>query len=91
VIPLAIELTAILLLAVGYLAGRIRPYVRLAEWTNWQLRFHTDQWATKPRMACLLALLLLTDPVNTVRVWLRRKDAPEPKAAPLEFRGRGDA
>lgn len=69
-------------LSVGYLLGRIRPYERLADWANWQLRFHLDRWTTKPRMAALFSLLLLTDPIRTVSAWRHRKDPPPPPRSP---------
>jgi hypothetical protein len=76
------------LLAGGYALGRARPYTRLADWTNWQLRFHLDRWTSRPRQAALFSLLLLTDPVRTVAAWRHRKD-PEPERAPaLKFRSR---
>ncbi|MHB9857656.1 hypothetical protein [Streptomyces sp. YIM S03343] len=61
-------------LAVGYLIGRTRPYERLADWANWQLRFHLDRWTTKPRQAVLFTLLLATDPARTVHAWRHRRD-----------------
>ncbi|QKW31531.1 hypothetical protein HUT11_35580 (plasmid) [Streptomyces seoulensis] len=69
------------LLAAGYGLGRLQPYARLAHWANWQLRFHLDRWTSKPRQAVLLALLLVTDPVNTVYAWRHRHDPP-PRRSP---------
>ncbi|MFI5525015.1 hypothetical protein [Streptomyces platensis] len=69
-------LAATALLAAGYALGRLRPHDRLAEWTNWQLGFHLDRWTSRPRQAALFALLLLTDPINTVRAWRHRNDPP---------------
>jgi len=60
---------AIILMVVavaGYVAGRTRPYGRLQDWANWQLRFHADRWLTRPRRAALLVLLLLTDTRKTM-------------------------
>jgi len=77
-------------LAVGYALGRARLYTRLADWTNWQLRFHLDRWVSRPRQAALFGLLLLTDPVRTASAWRHRKD-PEPERAPaLKFRARDE-
>jgi hypothetical protein len=73
-------------LAVGYALGRARPYDRLADWTNWQLRFRLDRWTTRPRQVALFALLLATDPVRTASAWRHRKE-PKPERAPaLKFR-----
>lgn len=73
-------------LAVGYLLGRTRPYERLADWTNWQLRFEINRWVPKHRQVLLFALLLLTDTRRTVHAWRHRKD-PEPERAPaMTFR-----
>ncbi|MFF7130020.1 hypothetical protein [Streptomyces sp. NPDC008240] len=65
-------------LAVGYILGRVQPYTRLADWANWELRWHADRWlSSRLRQTALLGLLLVTAPVNTVRVWRQRKD-PRP-------------
>lgn len=75
-------------LAAGCGLGRLRPYERLADWANWQLRFHLGRWASRPRQAALFGLLLLTDPIRIVHAWRHRKD-PEPERAPaLKFRSR---
>ncbi|MEV8335658.1 hypothetical protein [Streptomyces niveus] len=63
-------------LAVGYGLGRWQPYDRLSAWVNWQLRFRADRWASRPRQAVLLGLLLVTDPVHTARAWRHRNDPP---------------
>ncbi|MER5715758.1 hypothetical protein [Streptomyces sp. NPDC002132] len=81
-----IWLAVIAALAVGYLLGRTRPYTRLADWTNWQLRFHLDRWTSRPRQVVLFALLLLTDPVNTVHGWRHRHDPPPPRSPAVTFR-----
>lgn len=82
----AIALTVVILLAVGYVAGRIQPYVWLADWTNDQLRFHINRWVSRPRQAALFTLLLLTDTRRTVHAYRHRKD-PEPERSPaLKFR-----
>lgn len=65
---------ALMALAAGYALGRVRPYDRLAEWTNWQLRFHLDRWQSRPRQAGLLLLLILTDPLNTFRAWRKPRE-----------------
>lgn len=81
-------LAGLALLAVGYLIGRVRPYERLADWTNWQLRFGIDRWVSRPRQVVLFTLLLLTDTRRTVHAWRHRKD-PEPERAPaMTFRTR---
>lgn len=85
-----IAVTAAVALPVGYMLGRLRPYERLADWTNWQLRFHLDRWASRPGQAVLFILLLLTDTRRTVHAWRHRKD-PEPERAPaMTFRARND-
>ncbi|MFD0555353.1 hypothetical protein ACFQ0X_43845 [Streptomyces rectiviolaceus] len=81
-------LTAVLIavaLLVGYALGRVRPYNRLGDWADWQLRFHLDRWASKPRQAALLTLLLLTDPFATVHAWRHRKDHPPPRSPALQI------
>lgn len=89
-IILAITLAALFLLAVGYLAGRIRPYAWLGDWTNDQLRFHIDRWVSRPQQAALFTLLLATDTRRTVHAWRHRKD-PEPQKAPaMTFKTRQD-
>lgn len=77
-------------LAVGYLLGRARPYVRLADWANWQLRFRLDRWTSRPRQAVLFTLLLLTDPAPTIRAWRRRNDPTKRRGPAVEFRHRTD-
>lgn len=72
-------------ITVGYTLGRIQPYDRLAEWTNWELRFHLDRWQSRPRQVALFALLLITDPVNLMAA-CRRRDDPEPKPGPIVIR-----
>ncbi|CAM5263301.1 hypothetical protein [Streptomyces badius] len=74
-------------LAAGYGLGRYRPWMRLGDWANWQLRFHLTRWnRTRPRQAALFALLLVTDPVNTVRAWRHRNDPPTPPSPPVRLR-----
>lgn len=83
---MAIVLAVVFLLAVGYVAGRVQPYVWLADWTNDQLRFHINRWVSRPRQIVLFTLLLLTDTRRTVHAWRHRKD-PRPERAPaLKFR-----
>ncbi|MEV1040511.1 hypothetical protein AB0J01_28255 [Streptomyces sp. NPDC050204] len=79
-------LVALAALAVGYGLGRWQPYVRLAEWANWQLRLSLHRWTSRPRQAVLFVLLLVTDPVRTVRAWRGRHDPPPPKAPSTGFR-----
>lgn len=66
-------LLAVLALAAGYALGRIRPYDRLAEWVNWQLRFHLERWQSRPRQVILFTLLVLTDPMNTFAAWRKQR------------------
>ncbi|MFJ3141669.1 hypothetical protein ACIPJM_04360 [Streptomyces halstedii] len=69
-------------LAGGYGLGRWRPWMRLGDWANWQLRFHLARWdRTRLRLTTLFVLLLATDPVNTVRAWRHRNDPPTPAPA----------
>lgn len=72
---------ALALLAAGYAIGRYRPYEKLADWTDWQLRFHLDRWTSRPRQVALFTLLLITDPVRTVYGWRHRHD-PLPSRSP---------
>lgn len=85
-IPWTTTGAALALLAAGYTIGRLRPYERLADWANWQLRFHLDRWTSKPRQTALFTLLLLTDPVNTVHGWRHRNDPPPPRSPAVTFR-----
>lgn len=63
----------LLALAAGYALGRARPYDRLSEWVNWQLRFHLDRWSSRPRQILLMVLLILTDPLNTFTAWRKQR------------------
>lgn len=78
-------LIAFAALAVGYILGRVQPYDRLANWADWQLRFHLDRWTSKPRQAALLTLLLITDPFATVHAWRHRKDPPPPRSPAVQI------
>ncbi|WP_331756338.1 hypothetical protein OHA04_45490 (plasmid) [Streptomyces sp. NBC_01590] len=79
-------LAAALLFAAGYGIGRWRPWRRLADWTNWQMRFHADQWTSWHREATLAALLLATDTRTFLWAWRHRHD-PRPGRSPaVEFR-----
>lgn len=80
-----ITLAAAALLAVGYALGRYQPYARLADWATDQLRFHTDQWHSKPRQAVLLTLLVLTDPIATLRAFRHRNDPPTPRSPAIQI------
>lgn len=80
-----VALTALALLVAGYTLGRYRPYRRLGDWADWQLRFHLHRWASKPRQAALLTLLLLTDPFGTVHAWRHRKDPPPPRSPAIQI------
>lgn len=71
--------------AVGYVLGRIKPYERLADWTDWQLRFHLARWTSRPRQAALFTLLLITDPRRTVHAWKHRNDPPPPRSPAPTF------
>ncbi|MEU6925539.1 hypothetical protein [Streptomyces sp. NPDC046631] len=81
-------LGAALLLATGYGLGRWRPWRRLANWTNWQMRFHADQWTGWHREATLAALLLATDTRAFLRAWRHRHDPPTKRSPAIEFRAR---
>ncbi|MEV4500364.1 hypothetical protein AB0J84_32330 [Micromonospora arborensis] len=83
---MTVALVAGLALAAGYALGRLRPWVRLGEWANWQLRFHVDRWATRPRMAVLGLALVLTDPVGMWTAYRRRNEPPPPLAPPVTIR-----
>lgn len=72
-------------LAAGYGLGRWRPWMRLGDWADWQLRFHLGRWSSRPRQTALFTLLLLTDPVRTVHAWRRRNDPPASRSEPLRF------
>lgn len=74
------------LVAAGYGLGRTRPYATLADWTNWQLRFHLDWWTGRPRQAVLFTLLLLTDTRRTIHAWRHRKDRESERAPAMKFR-----
>lgn len=83
-------LPALALLAVGYLAGRIRPAHRASSWAWWQIdhlratRTSWRWWAAQPVFACEIAVLLTTRPVQTVRAWRTRNDPP-PRSTPIRF------
>lgn len=79
--------SALALLAVGYAIGRLRPYQRLGDWADWQLRFHLDRWTSRPRQAVLFGLLLVTDPVRTIDAWRHRKDPPPRRSPAVRING----
>ena len=73
-------------LAAGYGLGRYRPWLRLGDWANWQVRFRLARWNSRPREAALFALLLATAPVRTVRAWRHRNDPPPPRSPAVRIR-----
>jgi hypothetical protein len=77
-LALAAALAAVL--AAGYGLGRWRPWYRLGDWVDWQLRFRLNRWSSRPRQAALLVLLLATDPAFAVRSWRHRHDPPPPRS-----------
>jgi hypothetical protein len=83
--PLPTAAAALGLFAAGYALGRIRPWDRLADWADWQLRFHLNRWTSRPRQAALFALLLLTDPIRTIYAWRHRNDPPPLRSPALTF------
>ncbi|MFJ3043653.1 hypothetical protein [Streptomyces tendae] len=85
--PLTATAAALVLVAAGYALGRYRPYQRLGNWANWQLRFHLNRWTSRPRQAALFGLLLLTDPVRTVNAWRHRKDPPPRRSPAVRING----
>ena len=85
--PLITAAAALGLLAAGYALGRIRPYDRLADWADWQLRFHLDRWVSRPRQLALFLLLLITDPPRTIHAWRHRKDPPPPRSPAVRICG----
>lgn len=73
-------------LVAGYGFGRWQPWMRLGDWTAWQLRFHLHKWdRTRPRLTALFVLLLATDPVRAVRAWRHRHDPPPARGPALTF------
>lgn len=84
--PLTTVAAALGLLTVGYAIGRYRPYEKLADWTDWQLRFHLNRWTSRPRQVVLFTLLLITDPVRTVHGWRHRNDPPPPRSPAVQIR-----
>ncbi|MFJ9427973.1 hypothetical protein [Streptomyces sp. NPDC101249] len=83
---IALALAAVLAAAAGYAAGRLRPWVRLGEWANWQLRFDLARWDTRPRSAVLAAALIVTDPRGMRDAYRNRRRDPEPAPAPVRVR-----
>ncbi|MFD8899835.1 hypothetical protein [Streptomyces ardesiacus] len=86
-IPLTATSAALGLLAAGYALGRYRPYQRLGDWADWQLRFHLDRWTSRPRQAVLFGLLLVTDPVHTINAWRHRNDPPPRRSPAVRING----
>jgi hypothetical protein len=59
----------------GYLFSRLRPWQRLGDWADWQVRHHPDRWiGARGREAVLFAALLATQPARAVRAWRHRND-----------------
>ncbi|WP_328903245.1 hypothetical protein OHR86_27990 [Streptomyces sp. NBC_00441] len=73
-------------LTAGYGLGRWRPWYRLGDWANWQVRFHLTRWNSRPREAALFALLLATAPAHTVRAWRHRNDPPPSRSPAVRIR-----
>ncbi|MEU6647702.1 hypothetical protein ABZ863_34995 [Saccharomonospora sp. NPDC046836] len=80
----------VLLIACGLLAGyglgRWRPYDRLADWVEWQIRIRLHRWNTRPREFVLFALLALTDPLTAVYAWRHRHDPPRRRSPAMVIR-----
>jgi hypothetical protein len=85
--PLTIAAAAVGLLAAGYAIGRYRPWIRLADWTEWQLRFHLDRWTSRPQQAALFTLLLITDTRRTLHAWKHRHDPPLRRSPAVRING----
>ncbi|MDW8804330.1 hypothetical protein P1P68_05875 [Streptomyces scabiei] len=50
-------------LALGYALGRVRPWLRLDDWADEQVRSHPQRWiGTRWREAALFAALAATQP-----------------------------
>ncbi|MFD4572072.1 hypothetical protein ACFWNK_01925 [Streptomyces sp. NPDC058417] len=78
-----IWLATLTALTIGYTLGRYRPWSRLGDWADWQLRFRLARWqATRTRQAVLFGLLLLTDPAASAQAWRHRNDPPPPRIDP---------
>ncbi|MCY0960832.1 hypothetical protein [Streptomyces sp. H27-H5] len=84
-------LLAVALLA-GYLIGRTRPARRVSDWADrltWRRPAVTRRewrwWAAQPVYACQIAVLLATQPRETVRAWQTRNDPPPPRSPAVKL------
>jgi hypothetical protein len=74
-------------LSLGYAVGRLRPWDRLADWADWEIRVRRGAWATTgPRTAALAAAFALTQPGRALHAWRHRNDPPPPKSPPVRVR-----
>jgi hypothetical protein len=56
-------------LTLGYIIGRARPWLRLGDWADEQVRFYPGRWiGTFGREAFLYSALLATQPVRAFGV-----------------------
>ncbi|MFF5445445.1 hypothetical protein [Streptomyces sp. NPDC012888] len=73
-------------LALGYLAGRVRPARRASAWAWRQIdvrrtpRTSWRWWAAQLVFACEIAAILATRPRETVRAWQHRNAPPPPRS-----------
>lgn len=73
-------------LAAGYLIGRARPWVRLGDWAERQIRYDGRWWlATRPRQAVVAAAFAATWPRAALYAWRHRNDPTEPVRFETQF------
>lgn len=82
-----IALMLLAALAVGYTVGRLRPWERLADWADWEIRVRRGRWATtRARTAVLAAAFALTQPGRAWYAWRHRNHPPPPRSPAIRFR-----
>jgi DNA adenine methylase len=70
-----------------FAVGRLRPWARLADWADWEIRVRRGAWATtRPRTAVLASAFALTQPGRALYAWRHRNDPPPPKSPPVRVR-----
>lgn len=74
-------------LTAGYALGRLRPWERLADWADWEIRVRRGKWATtRVREVVLVAAFTLTQPGRALYAWRHRNDPPPSRSPAVRVR-----